>query len=152
LLPQSQGLEREIAAAAKGGEQGSGQRTQDVQHGPSSLVERSANINDLQACDVSRRDKLGGCLHHMHARASVVCMQYTIRNIPPELDGAIKARAKKLGKSVNQVALELLTAGTGQAIRHRSLRDMPGAWSDQEAAELDRFLAEHRKIDPELWK
>ena len=81
-----------------------------------------------------------------------MCMQYTIRNIPPEIDRAIKARAKKLGKSVNQVALELLTHGTGQAVRRRSLRNMPGAWSEAEAAELDRFLEEHRRIDPELWK
>ncbi len=79
-------------------------------------------------------------------------MQYTIRNIPPELDRAMKARAKKLGKSVNQVALELLSEGCGQAVRHRSLRRMPGAWSPKEAADFDRFLAEHRQIDEELWK
>ncbi len=79
-------------------------------------------------------------------------MQYTIRNISPQLDRAIKARAKKLGKSVNQVALELLAQGVGQPIRQRSLRNMPGAWSAQEAAELDRFLDEHRRIDEELWK
>jgi len=79
-------------------------------------------------------------------------MQYTIRNIPPELDRAIKARAKKLGKSVNQVALALLARGVGQPVRYRNLREMPGAWSEQEAAEFDRFLKEHRSIDPELWK
>jgi plasmid stability protein len=79
-------------------------------------------------------------------------MQYTIRNIPPELDRALKARAKRLGKSVNQVAVELLAQGVGQTVRKRSLRDMPGAWSAQEAAELDRFLEEHRRIDSELWK
>jgi len=93
-----------------------------------------------------------GRLHRMHAFDSMLCMQYTIRNIPPELDRIIKARAKKLGKSVNQVALELLAQGTGQAVRYRSLRDMPGAWSEREAAQLDRFLQEHRRIDPELWK
>ena len=79
-------------------------------------------------------------------------MQYTIRNIPPELDRAIKARAKQLGKSVNQVALELLARGVGQPARRQSLRDMPGAWSAKEAAEFDRFLERHRQIDPELWK
>lgn len=79
-------------------------------------------------------------------------MQYTIRNVPQELDRAIKARAKKLGKSVNQVALELLSQSFGQPVRCRSLADMPGAWSAQEAAAFDRFLEEHRRIDPELWK
>jgi plasmid stability protein len=79
-------------------------------------------------------------------------MQYTIRNVPPGLDRALKARAKRLGKSVNQLALELLSQGCGQAVRRRTLRRMPGAWSAREAAEFDEFLAEHRRIDEELWK
>lgn len=80
------------------------------------------------------------------------CMQYTIRNIPAELDRAIKARAKRLGKSVNQVALEALARSVGQPLRRRNLRAMPGAWSRKEAARFDRFLEDHRKIDDELWR
>jgi hypothetical protein len=79
-------------------------------------------------------------------------MQYTIRNIPPELDRAIKARAKQLGKSVNQVALELLARSLGQPVRRRQLRNMPGAWSRNEAARFDAFLERQRRIDEELWK
>jgi plasmid stability protein len=79
-------------------------------------------------------------------------MQYTIRNIPAELDRAIKARAKRLGKSVNQVALEALARSVGQPLRRRNLRAMPGAWSRKEAARFDRFLEDHRKIDDELWR
>jgi len=78
--------------------------------------------------------------------------QYTIRNIPPDLDKAIKARAKRLGKSVNQVALEALANVVERAVKKRSLRDMPGAWSKSEAERFDRFLQEHRSIDRELWK
>jgi hypothetical protein len=79
-------------------------------------------------------------------------MQYTIRQVPPDLHRALKARARKLGKSVNQVVLEALAESVGQPVKHRSLRDMPGAWSPKEAAAFDRFLAEHRGIDDELWK
>ncbi|MCC6902634.1 MAG: hypothetical protein IT377_26920 [Polyangiaceae bacterium] len=79
-------------------------------------------------------------------------MQYTIRNIPPELDRALKARAKKMGRSVNQVALEALARSVGQPVKRRSLRGMPGSWSTREAAQLDEFLAKHRRIDEELWK
>ena len=79
-------------------------------------------------------------------------MQYTIRNISPELDKALKARAKRLGKSVNQVALEALANLVERPLRKRSLRDMPGAWSKGEAETFDRFLKEHRAIDDELWK
>lgn len=79
-------------------------------------------------------------------------MQYTLRNIPPELDRMLKARAKKLGKSVNQVALEALAQSVGTPLKRRSLRDMPGSWSKREAAEFDCFLAQERRVDPELWK
>jgi hypothetical protein len=78
--------------------------------------------------------------------------QYTIRNIPPELDKAIKARATRLGKSINQVALEALANVVDRAIPRRSLRNMPGAWSKSEAEKFDRFLEQHRAIDEELWK
>jgi hypothetical protein len=78
--------------------------------------------------------------------------QYTIRNIPPDLDKAIKARAERLGKSVNQVALEALANAVERPVKKRSLRDMPGAWSKSEAERFDRFLREHRAIDDELWK
>lgn len=96
----------------------------------------------------------------MHARGAGVrtnaptapLMQYTIRNIPPDLDKALKARAKRLGKSVNQIALEALANLVDKPVRKRSLRDMPGAWSKAEAAKFDRFLEEQRAIDEELWK
>src|SRR5690606_27249313 len=91
-------------------------------------------------------------LRRMHAHAIKRCMQYTIRNIPPELDRAIKARAKQLGKSVNQVALELLASSLEQPVRRRQLRNMPGAWSRKEAARFDAFLEEQRQIDEALWE
>lgn len=79
-------------------------------------------------------------------------MQYTIRGVPAELDRALKANAKKLGKSVNQVALEALSQSVGQPLKRRSLRQMPGSWSKTEAAAFDRFLKEHRQVDEELWR
>ena len=79
-------------------------------------------------------------------------MQYTIRNIPPALDKAVKAKAKRLGKSVNEVALDALARGVGEPVRHRNLRQMPGSWSRRDAAEFERFLERHREIDEELWK
>jgi hypothetical protein len=79
-------------------------------------------------------------------------MQYTIRNVSAELDRALKARAKKTGKSVNQVALEALAQSVGQPVKRRSLRDMPGEWSKRDAARFDRFLEQERRIDEELWR
>lgn len=79
-------------------------------------------------------------------------MQYTIRNVSPDLDRALKARAKQLGKSVNQVALEALAGSVGVSVKRRDLRAMPGAWSKEEAARFDRLLEESRRIDDELWR
>jgi plasmid stability protein len=79
-------------------------------------------------------------------------MQYTLRNIPPELDRALKARARKAGKSVNQVVLEALLQVEGQQLAKRSLRNLPGSWSKKEAADLDRFIEGHRAIDEALWE
>jgi hypothetical protein len=79
-------------------------------------------------------------------------MQYTIRNVSAALDKALKSRAKRLGKSLNEIALEALARSVGEPVRHRNLRDMPGSWSPAEARALDRFLKNHRKIDEELWK
>jgi plasmid stability protein len=80
-------------------------------------------------------------------------MQYTIRNVPPDLDRALRARARKLGKSVNQVAVDALAQSVGQVVRYRNLRQMPGAWSEKEAAAFDRLLQEERaRVDEELWK
>ncbi len=38
-------------------------------------------------------------------------MQYTIRTVPPKVDQALRARARKTGKSLNAVALEALAKG-----------------------------------------
>ncbi len=79
-------------------------------------------------------------------------MQYTLRNIPKELDRALKARAKLLGKSVNQVTLEALAQGMQQTLRRRNLRSMPGSWTKTEAEAFEASLTNQRSIDPELWK
>lgn len=91
-------------------------------------------------------------MQNVHAHAIMLCMQYTIRNIPPELDRALKALARKAGKSVNQIALEALANSVGRPVARRSLRNMPGAWSKQEAEQLDEWLQSHRTIDEELWR
>jgi hypothetical protein len=74
-------------------------------------------------------------------------MRYTIRNVSAALDKALKDRAKRLGKSVNEVALEALARSVGEPVRYRNLRGMPGSWSRADARALDRFLKSQRKID-----
>jgi citrate lyase gamma subunit len=40
-------------------------------------------------------------------------MQYTIRSVPPNIDLALRSRAQKFGKSLNEIILETLAKGTG---------------------------------------
>ncbi|MES1245937.1 MAG: hypothetical protein ABUT39_30295 [Acidobacteriota bacterium] len=80
-------------------------------------------------------------------------MQYTLRNIPPQLDEALRAKAREKGKSLNDVTLEALLAGVGlagQRVKHRDLSDIAGSWISDPAT--DEALSEQRQIDPELWR
>jgi hypothetical protein len=80
-------------------------------------------------------------------------MQYTLRNVPPQLDEALRSKAREERKSLNEVTLEALLVGTGlagQPIRHRDLSDIAGSWISD--PETDKVLQEQRRIDPELWR
>lgn len=80
-------------------------------------------------------------------------MQYTLRNVPKGLDRALRERAKRQDKSLNEVVIEALQCAVGNAgdlPAHRDVSDIVGTW--QADLEMDRILAEHRRIDPELWQ
>jgi hypothetical protein len=80
-------------------------------------------------------------------------MQYTIRGIPPAVDGALRARARAAGTSLNEAAVEALAEGAGVAgvpRRRRDLRDIAGTWKADKA--LESALAAQDKIDKDLWR
>jgi hypothetical protein len=80
-------------------------------------------------------------------------MQYTIRGIPPALDGALRARARQAGKSLNEAAIDALAEGAGiagVARRRRDLGDIAGTWKSDKA--LESALAAQDDIDPDLWR
>ena len=81
----------------------------------------------------------------------------TLRNLPAELESAISKRARETGLSINKTVISLLEESIGLRrdkgkIRHHDLDDLSGAWSDEEAEQFDRTLAEQRQIDPETWE
>jgi hypothetical protein len=80
-------------------------------------------------------------------------MQYTIRGIPETVDAALRERARALGKSLNEVAIEALAEGVGirSAPRpRRNLDDIVGTWVPDAA--FDEAIADQDQIDEELWK
>ena len=82
-----------------------------------------------------------------------VGMQYTLRNVPAALDRELRRRAKRDGRSLNQVALGLLREALGLAEtpqRRRHLGDLVGTWKDD--PEFDRAIADQHAIDGELWR
>jgi hypothetical protein len=79
--------------------------------------------------------------------------QMTIRHVPPAIDRALRRKARASGKSINEVALDALAAGTGLEggeTLHHDLDAVFGTWVEETA--MDEALAAHRRIDAELWK
>lgn len=80
-------------------------------------------------------------------------MQYTIRGIPRSVDRALRERARRENRSLNEVAVEALAEGLGvdEGPRQwRDLSDIAGTWVRDPAVE--RALEEQRQVDPELWR
>ena len=81
------------------------------------------------------------------------CMQYTLRNVPKYLDRALRAQAAREGKSLNEVLLTALRRSLGidaETPAQRDLSDIAGTWVAE--PDLDRILADQRRIDPGLWQ
>ena len=71
-------------------------------------------------------------------------MQYTLRNIPRELDREIRRKAKAEGKSLNQVAVDLLRESLGVgpgAGKRRDLSDIAGSMTPQDARSIEEAVA-----------
>jgi plasmid stability protein len=79
-------------------------------------------------------------------------MQYTIRGIPPALDTALRQRARRSGKSLNETALDALRDGVGLSAhpKRRDLSDLLATWKPDAA--LEEALADQDRIDPDLWQ
>lgn len=81
----------------------------------------------------------------------------TLRNIPPEIQKAIRAKAKQKRISMNRAVLELLqeqlgTPGKKRKKIYTDLDHLAGTWTEAEAKEFDEILRQQRQIDEELWR
>ena len=79
--------------------------------------------------------------------------QYTIRNVPKVVDRALRRRAGRLSKSLNEVAVDALARGAGveqEAAEHHDLDFLFGSWVEDEA--VDAAIGEQRRVDADLWK
>lgn len=85
--------------------------------------------------------------------AYIAGMQYTLRNVPAPLDRALRALAKREGKSLNEMTLSTLARALGlgaEPVRYRSLADLAGTWQDD--CEFDAAIEDQHSIDADLWR
>jgi hypothetical protein len=87
------------------------------------------------------------------AGMSKKAIQYTLRDVSPTMDKAVRQRAKMLGESINHVALDALARGAGvhgtPARVHDDLDAFFGSWVED--AEVDRALGAQRRVDRKTW-
>ncbi len=79
--------------------------------------------------------------------------QYTIRSVPAAIDRALRQRARSEGKSLNEVALDVLRRGLGldgPAPEHHDLDFLIGTWVEDPA--FDEAVAAQDQVDEDLWK
>lgn len=79
--------------------------------------------------------------------------QYTIRNVPPKVHRALRAKAVARGVSLNTLLVEVLETEAGlrgEPKLHDDLDDLIGTWVADPA--VDRALAEQRSVDPRDWE
>ena len=83
--------------------------------------------------------------------------QITIRISDPEMEKALRRKAKESKKSLNKVVLELIGESSGKGKGEKkpageSLREFAGTMTNEEAAELEDALRIFEEIDEEIWK
>ena len=87
-----------------------------------------------------------------HAGMKAQAHQYTIRNVPPRLDRALRTKAVTRGVSLNTLMVQALEAEAGLGGEPRTyddLDDLFGTWVHDKA--VDRALAAQRRVDPRDW-
>jgi hypothetical protein len=78
---------------------------------------------------------------------------YTIRRVPADIDGALRKRVVKEGKSLNAVVLDALRTGSGvgkDGVRIHDLDHLAGTWVADKA--FDKAIEAFETIDKDLWK
>ena len=80
--------------------------------------------------------------------------QITLRGLDPQIEREIRRIAKKTGKSINHVVLEMLgkSAGSRKRPPADSLRKLAGGWTENEASEFNDAIKICDQVDKEIWR
>lgn len=81
--------------------------------------------------------------------------QLTLRQIPDDLNEALRQAAKSKNSSLNKVIITLLKKILGLDLGTRKKRDLSklaGTWSQKQVSEFAGNTQMFQKIDAELWQ
>jgi hypothetical protein len=87
------------------------------------------------------------------SRVRRAAVQYTVRDVPVQVDRLLRQKAAQEGRSLNQVLRDALVreaGGEAGTVIHDDLDHLAGRW--EEDPEVDRALAEQDRVDESLWK
>lgn len=80
--------------------------------------------------------------------------QYTIRNIPAELDAKLRAKARREKKSLNKFVIEQLAYSVSKTKSHRQIsndyEDFVGSWVDDPG--FEEAMRDMRVVDLKDWQ
>ena len=80
-----------------------------------------------------------------------MAIQYTIRNIPPEVNAALKRKAKLLNKSFNQTVVDELSNSTNKKSGN-NFDWLSNTITPEDAVAFDEAMADLNKPDPKFWQ
>jgi hypothetical protein len=83
--------------------------------------------------------------------------QITLRGIDNETEKKIRREAKRKGKSLNKIILEMINQHRGQKkekqeLPANSLRKLAGGWTQKEADKFLDSIKSCEQIDEAMWK
>ena len=83
--------------------------------------------------------------------------QITLRGMEPEMEQDIRRMARKSGKSLNRIILDMIYEHTsykknGKTGPADSLRTLAGGWSKKDAEEFLESIKSSEQIDEEMWR
>ncbi|MDP2646092.1 MAG: hypothetical protein Q8P24_14225 [Desulfobacterales bacterium] len=83
--------------------------------------------------------------------------QITIRGLDPEMEEEIRTIARKTGKSLNRIMLDIIYQHAGLknvTVKSpaESLRKLAGGWSEDDALEFFESIKSCEQIDGEMWR
>jgi hypothetical protein len=83
--------------------------------------------------------------------------QITLRGMDPEMEQAIRKTARKSGKSLNRVILDMIRENASYRKSRKisqadSLRTLAGGWSEKDASDFLESIKSSEQIDEEMWR